>query len=88
MPADTPKPNYTPQCQSLAAPLKLMLEQAIPDPRVPQQAQCYTVIKEKVSRFRVPDGRYNKLKLDADSKSKTIAQLIKDSIDRLPNPGV
>lgn len=48
MPADTPKPNYTRQCQSLAAPKKLILEQAIPDTRVLQQAQCYTVIKEKV----------------------------------------
>lgn len=46
----------------------------------------YTDMKEKSLRFRLSDRRYNKLKLYADSKDKTMTQLIEDWIDRLPAP--
>ena len=46
----------------------------------------YTAMKEKSLRFRMHERRYNKLKLYAQSKQKTMTQLIEDWVDRLPNP--
>jgi len=46
----------------------------------------YTLMKEKSLRFRLSERRYNKLRLYADSKEKTMTQLIEDWIDRLPAP--
>jgi hypothetical protein len=45
----------------------------------------YTNMKEKSLRFRMSERRYNKLKLYAASKEKTMTQLIEDWVDRLPN---
>ncbi|BAY46775.1 CopG domain protein DNA-binding domain protein [Scytonema sp. HK-05] len=44
----------------------------------------YTDMKEKSLRFRMSERRYNKLKLYAASKEKTMTQLIEDWVDRLP----
>jgi hypothetical protein len=41
-------------------------------------------MKEKSLRFRLSERRYNKLKLYAASKEKTMTQLIEDWVDRLP----
>ncbi len=41
-------------------------------------------MKEKSLRFRLSERRYNKLRLYAVSKEKTMTQLIEDWIDRLP----
>ncbi|KAB8335391.1 hypothetical protein SD80_003440 [Scytonema tolypothrichoides VB-61278] len=46
----------------------------------------YTQMKEKSLRFRMSARRYNKLKLYADWKEKTMTQLIEDWVDRLPTP--
>ncbi len=43
-------------------------------------------MKEKSLRFRLSERRYKKLKLYAESKEKTMTQLIEDWIDRLPAP--
>ncbi|MCC5607742.1 hypothetical protein LC612_13330 [Nostoc sp. CHAB 5834] len=45
-------------------------------------------MKEKSLRFRMSERRYNKLKLYAGSKEKTMTQLIEDWIDRLPSPAI
>jgi hypothetical protein len=45
-------------------------------------------MKEKVLRFRMHERRYNKLKLYAEVKQKTMTQLIEDWVDRLPNPEI
>ncbi len=45
-------------------------------------------MKEKSLRFRMSERRYNKLKLYANSKEKTMTQLIEDWIDRLPSPAI
>ncbi|WP_414581609.1 hypothetical protein [Scytonema sp. PCC 10023] len=42
-------------------------------------------MKEKSLRFRMSERRYNKLKLYAAKKEKTMTQLIEDWVDRLPN---
>jgi hypothetical protein len=42
-------------------------------------------MKEKSLRFRLSDRRYIKLKLYAQSRDKTMTQLIEDWIDRLPS---
>ncbi|MBW4566674.1 MAG: hypothetical protein KME31_01265 [Tolypothrix carrinoi HA7290-LM1] len=41
-------------------------------------------MKEKSLRFRMSERRYNKLKLYAQQKEKTMTQLIEDWVDRLP----
>jgi hypothetical protein len=41
-------------------------------------------MKEKSLRFRMSERRYNKLKLYAAKKEKTMTQLIEDWVDRLP----
>ncbi|AFZ28472.1 hypothetical protein Cylst_6734 (plasmid) [Cylindrospermum stagnale PCC 7417] len=46
----------------------------------------YTSMKEKSLRFRMSERRYNKLKVYATNKEKTMTQLIEDWIDRLPSP--
>ncbi|WP_085960837.1 hypothetical protein [Cylindrospermum stagnale] len=43
-------------------------------------------MKEKSLRFRMSERRYNKLKVYATNKEKTMTQLIEDWIDRLPSP--
>ncbi len=43
-------------------------------------------MKEKSLRFRLSERRYQKLKLYAESKEKTMTHLIEDWIDRLPTP--
>ncbi|MCX7595173.1 MAG: hypothetical protein N2235_15720 [Fischerella sp.] len=45
-------------------------------------------MKEKSLRFRLSERRYNKLKLYAETKEKTMTQLIEDWIDRLPSPKI
>jgi hypothetical protein len=42
-------------------------------------------MKEKSLRFRMSERRYNKLKLYAAKKEKTMTQLIEDWVDRLPS---
>ena len=42
------------------------------------------MMKEKSLRFRMSERRYNKLKLYAAKKEKTMTQLIEDWVDRLP----
>jgi hypothetical protein len=51
-----------------------------------KQDIVYTNMKEKSLRFRRSERRYNKLRLYANSKEKTMTQLIEDWIDRLPAP--
>jgi hypothetical protein len=46
-------------------------------------ALCVHMMKEKSLRFRLSERRYNKLKLYAASKEKTMTQVIEDWIDRL-----
>jgi hypothetical protein len=48
----------------------------------------YTYMKDKSLRFRMSERRYNKLRLYAASKEKTMTQLIEDWIDRLPSPKI
>jgi hypothetical protein len=43
------------------------------------------IIQEKSIRIRLSQKRYNKLKSYAQSKEKTVTQLVEDWIDRLPN---
>jgi hypothetical protein len=43
------------------------------------------MMKEKSLRFRMSERRYNKLKLYAAKKEKTMTQLIEDWVDRLPS---
>ncbi len=45
-------------------------------------------MKEKSIRIRLSQRRYDKLKLYAESKEKTVTQLFEDWIDRLPNPKI
>ena len=45
-------------------------------------------MKEKSLRFRMSERRYNKLKLYAEWKEKTMTQLIEDWVDRLPTPEI
>jgi predicted DNA-binding ribbon-helix-helix protein len=44
-----------------------------------------TFMKEKSIRVRLSEKRYNKLKSCAESKEKTVTQLVEDWIDRLPS---
>ena len=48
----------------------------------------YTHMKNKSLRFRMSERRYDKLRLYAVSKEKTMTQLIEDWIDRLPSPKI
>jgi hypothetical protein len=45
-------------------------------------------MKNKSLRFRMSERRYDKLRLYAVSKEKTMTQLIEDWIDRLPSPKI
>ncbi|MCC5608531.1 hypothetical protein LC612_17495 [Nostoc sp. CHAB 5834] len=45
-------------------------------------------MKEKSLRFRMSQRRYNKLKLYAANKEKTMTQLIEDWVDRLPSSAI
>jgi predicted HicB family RNase H-like nuclease len=42
-------------------------------------------MKEKSIRVRLSERRHNKLKAYAQSREKTVTQLIEDWIDRLPS---
>ena len=42
-------------------------------------------MKEKSIRIRLSEKRYDKLKTYAESKEKTVTQLVEDWIDRLPS---
>jgi hypothetical protein len=42
-------------------------------------------MKAKGLHIRISERRLNKLRLYADSKEKTMTQLIEDWVDRLPN---
>jgi hypothetical protein len=45
-------------------------------------------MKEKSMMIRLSQKRYDKLKLYARSKEKTVTQLAEDWIDRLPSPKI
>jgi hypothetical protein len=45
-------------------------------------------MKEKSIMIRLSQKRYDKLKLYAGSKEKTVTQLVEDWIDRLPIPKI
>ncbi|NMF64336.1 hypothetical protein DP114_20455 [Brasilonema sennae CENA114] len=42
-------------------------------------------MKEKTLRFRMSERRYNRLKLYAEKKEKTMTQLVEEWVDRLPS---
>ena len=47
---------------------------------------CVDIMKSKGLHIRISERRLNKLRLYAESKEKTMTQLIEDWIDRLPLP--
>ncbi len=51
-------------------------------------SRCVGFVKNKALNIRMSERRLNKLRLYAETKEKTMTQIIEDYIDRLPNPEV